>query len=402
MSNTVPDGWALREAESLYIRLRVPRVYDRNQVTPTGKYPVIDQSESGRIGYLNSIPEFNCDNESSLTTFANHTCAVRQMDKPFGVIQNVFPLKAQSDVSQEFLFQILHGAIPQDGYRGHYPQLRETQFLTPPLPEQQKIATILSSVDNVIETTLAQIDKLKDLKTGMMQELLTKGIGSGGVPHTEFKDSPVGRIPGSWEVCTLGDVTKDSAFGPRFSSDFYSETGNFGCIRTTDIDENWDIDYSTVPLAELNFNGFKSHILREGDLLVTRSGTCGVVDVFQEQPVPMVAAAFLIRFRLLGSVNPWFIRSAMMSTSTQESIQMLASGGVQKNLSGTNLKTLLLPLPSKEEQDEIVHCIKSVSEKITLTEQKKDQLTSFKKALMQDLLTGKVRVNVDQKETAVA
>jgi type I restriction enzyme S subunit len=116
----------------------------------------------------------------------------------------------------------------------------------------------------------------------------------------------------------------------------------------------------------------------------------------------MVAAAFLIRFRLLDSVNPWFVRSVMMSTSTQESIQMLASGGVQKNLSGTNLKTLPLPLPSKEEQDEIVHCINSVSKRITLIEEKKDRLTSLKKALMQDLLTGKVRVNIDQKESAVA
>ncbi|MBA4502124.1 restriction endonuclease subunit S [Marinobacterium marinum] len=277
----------------------------------------------------------------------------------------------------------------------------EYQFAKPPLPEQQKIAAILSSVDDVIEKTRAQIDKLKDLKTGMMQELLTKGIGPDGKPHTEFKDSPVGRIPVSWEVCTLGEITKDSAFGPRFSSDFYSETGNFGCIRTTDINENWDIDYSTVPLAQLNFNEFQSHILRDGDLLVTRSGTCGVVDVFQEQPLPMIAAAFLIRFRLLDSVNPWFVRSVMMSTSTQESIQMLASGGVQKNLSGTNLKTLPLPLPSKEEQDQIVCCINSVSKKIAVIEKRKDLLTSLKKALMQDLLTGKVRVNVEDKEVAV-
>ena len=54
----------------------------------------------------------------------------------------------------------------------------------PPLPEQQKIAAILSSVDGVIEKTQAQIDKLKDLKTGMMQELLTKGVGENGTPHT--------------------------------------------------------------------------------------------------------------------------------------------------------------------------------------------------------------------------
>ena len=81
---------------------------------------------------------------------------------------------------------------------------------------------------------------------------------------------------------------------------------------------------------------------------------------------------------------------------------MLASGGVQKNLSGTSLKTLLLPLPSKAEQDKIVCFIKSVSEKIALTEHKKVRLIATKKALMQDLLTGKVHVQVSARELAEA
>ena len=72
--------------------------------------------------------------------------------------------------------------------------------MLPPLPEQKKIASILTSVDDVIEKTEAQISKLQDLKKGMMTELLTKGIG-----HTEFKDSPVGRIPvhGKLEYCKM-------------------------------------------------------------------------------------------------------------------------------------------------------------------------------------------------------
>ena len=69
------------------------------------------------------------------------------------------------------------------------------QFNFPPLPEQKKIASILTSVDEVIENTQKQIDKLQDLKKATMNELLTKGIG-----HTEFKDSELGRIPKSWEV----------------------------------------------------------------------------------------------------------------------------------------------------------------------------------------------------------
>ena len=73
--------------------------------------------------------------------------------------------------------------------------LKAFPIIKPPLPEQQKIASILTSVDEVIEKTQTQINKLQDLKKATMNELLTRGIG-----HTEFKDSPVGRIPLSWEV----------------------------------------------------------------------------------------------------------------------------------------------------------------------------------------------------------
>ena len=76
--------------------------------------------------------------------------------------------------------------------------IREVEKAFPPLPEQKKIASILTSVDEVIETTQKQIDKLQDLKKATMNELLTKGIG-----HTEFKDSELGRIPKSWNEITF-------------------------------------------------------------------------------------------------------------------------------------------------------------------------------------------------------
>ena len=71
----------------------------------------------------------------------------------------------------------------------------------PPLPEQQKIAAILSTVDEQISTTDKIIEKSKELKKGLMQKLFSEGIG-----HTEFKDTKVGRIPKDWEVIQLGEL----------------------------------------------------------------------------------------------------------------------------------------------------------------------------------------------------
>ncbi len=416
MSNAVPDGWSMQRQGDI-CEFSNGRAYKLSEWEKEGT-PVIrlqNLTGSGKEFYYSNLelPERQYCNSGDLlymwsATFGPHIWKGQKAIYHYH-IWKVTP--DEVNLTKDYSYQLL-GYKTQEWLNKsngmgilHVTKggMEDLSLTLPPLPEQQKIAAILSSVDDVIEKTQAQIDKLKDLKTGMMQELLSPIEGSeqsksacGGNKsgHTEFKDSPVGRIPVGWDVCTLGDITTESAFGPRFSSDYYSESGNIGCIRTTDMDENWDIDYSTVPLAGLNFEEFESHILSDGDLLVTRSGTCGVVDVFQEQPVPMVAAAFLIRFRLSDTVNPWFIRLSMMSSSIQENIQMLASGGVQKNLSGTNLKTLRLPLPSKEEQNRIVGVVSSINERIALATKKRNQLEATKKALMQDLLTGIVRVTV--------
>ncbi len=109
-------------------------------------------------------------------------------------------------------------------------QVRDFEIPLPPLPEQQKIAKILTSVDEVIETTETQINKLKDLKKGMMDELLTKGIG-----HTEFKDSAVGRIPVGWEVSSLGQVGKWSGGGTPSKSNILFWVGKIPWVSPKDM-----------------------------------------------------------------------------------------------------------------------------------------------------------------------
>ena len=159
--------------------------------------------------------------------------------------------------------------------------LRDLTIPVPPLPEQKKIATILTSVDTVIEKTHAQIVKLNDLKTSMMQELLTKGIGPDGKPHTEFKDSPVGRIPVGWECRTLETMLSKSKYpmrsGPFGSSLLKSELVKIG-IPYLGIDNVHREHFS---------NNFKRHVTQEkfmelekyrvfpNDVMITIMGTVG-------------------------------------------------------------------------------------------------------------------------------
>lgn len=195
-----------------------------------------------------------------------------------------------------------------------------------------------------------------------------------------------------WRKVTLKDVTCGNAFGPRFSSDLYSTTGNIGTIRTTDLDDEGKINYSTIPFAELLEDNVRSHLLNDGDLLITRSGTCGIPCIFESQEKPIVAGAFLIRFQLTTAVVPKFLHSLLKSGPLQRQIESMASGGVQKNLTGTNLLKLRFALPPLPEQQKIAAILSTWDRAIELTEKLIAAKQKRKQALMQQLLTGKVRL----------
>lgn len=199
-------------------------------------------------------------------------------------------------------------------------------------------------------------------------------------------------VPSGWKAITLGDLVTDSAFGPRFSSDLYSENGDIGTIRTTDLCGEGTINYQTIPYASLDVEEFSSHILESGDLLITRSGTCGIPCIFEEQEKPIIAGAFLIRFKLKNDVAPSYLHSLLKYDVTQHHISKMASGGVQKNLTGTNLKKLKLHVPEYNEQRKIAKILSTWDKAISTKERLIDNSKQQKKALMQQLLTGKNRL----------
>ncbi len=102
----------------------------------------------------------------------------------------------------------------------------------PPLPEQRKIAEILSAVDNAIQKVDEAIAKTERLKKGLMQELLTKGIG-----HTEFKDTEIGRIPKEWGIVRLGDVAELKSGTPSRQKPEYWENGTIPWVKSGELND---------------------------------------------------------------------------------------------------------------------------------------------------------------------
>ncbi len=271
--------------------------------------------------------------------------------------------------------------------------LSEIEILEPPLPEQQKIATILSSVDDVIEKTRAQIDKLKDLKTGMMQELLTKGIG-----HTEFKDSPVGRIPHSWDVFQLSQLARIGSSKRILQSEYVEEGVPFyrskEVIRRSKGLEIENTLYISVDrFLELS-DKFGSP--KKGDILITAVGTIGTVYLVEDREFYFKDGNLLWLRDIKAKVSSEYLAKIMQSEQFQDYIKRVIGGSSQSALTIEKLAELHVLLPRKEEQYQIVSILSSIESKYYLAMNKLNTLKSVKKALMQDLLTGKVRVKTQK------
>ena len=323
--------------------------------------------------------------------------AVSAINGKHGATDNDFLLYAIESNSRELLNTVQGSGQPN--LSGQL--IKSLSFPVPPLLEQQKIATILSSVDDVIEKTRAQIDKLKDLKTGMMQELLTKGIG-----HTEFKDSPVGRIPASWSVVPLDSVvsTMESGWSPQCESN-PARSGEWAILKTTAV--TWSgFDFRANKKLPEQLEPRPAIQVEPHDILITRAGPServGVVSYVAYVPSRIMLSDKLIRIKANQDQNPQFL-SFWLSTEFVRNFFAQRTTGLaqsQTNISQEILKSVPCAIPPLAEQNVISNAIAALERELNLKREILQHKKSLKKSLMQDLLTGKVRVKLTDKESAV-
>nr|WP_272875265.1 restriction endonuclease subunit S [Turicibacter bilis] len=261
--------------------------------------------------------------------------------------------------------------------------LREVSVLIPAIKEQQKIADILSSVDAVIEKTEQVIAKTEEVKKGLMQQLLTKGIG-----HTEFKQTEIGEIPIAWSVKRIKDLVSFSggAQPPRKEFVFEPREGYIRLIQIRDYKNDKYATYIPKELAKKLCDATDIMIGRYGPpIFQILRGIEGAYNVALIKAIPDEIYLnkdylyyFLQRQDLFNLIDHLSQRS-----SGQTGIDMEA------------LNNFGFPLPQLEEQMEIVKIIRNIENKIHTEKIKYSKLNAVKTGLMQHLLTGKTRVKVD-------
>ncbi|WP_172198073.1 restriction endonuclease subunit S [Saccharibacillus qingshengii] len=275
---------------------------------------------------------------------------------------------------------------------------KDTLNIEVPLPtinEQQKIAEILSSVDEAIEKTEAIIKQTETVKKGLMKELLTKGIG-----HTEFKQTEVGQMPKAWEVKSLKETTEKIQDGTHFSPKTVEE----GVLYVTSRNiRPFKFDWNTTEYIsqEDHEKIYKRCNVKRGDVLLTKDGANtgnALVNTIDEEFSLLSSVCFI---RCSEVLNNMFLCQYLNSEMFRKEMALKMTGNAIKRLTLTIINNLKIPFPSIEEQNHIAQILCSFDQRREVEEQRLNKLSNLKKSLMQSLLTGKVRVNVDQPEVLV-
>ncbi|MUK78890.1 hypothetical protein GNP84_18570 [Aliivibrio fischeri] len=401
MSEFVPEGWTLLEVQKAF-KLGRGRVISKPEIRDNpGHYPVFS-SQSKDNGKMGSINTYDFDGEYiTWTTDGAYAGTVFHRKGQFNCTNVCGTLQDNGnyDVFPNFVARYLSTVAKSHvSYVGN-PKLMngtfgEIEFLLPPFPEQQKIAAILTSVDEVIEKTQAQINKLKDLKKGMMQELLTRGVGVDGKPHTEFKDSPVGRIPKGWD-CVQMDTICEKITDGEHQTPIRTNDGYY-LLSARNVRDGY-IDLTNVDyVGEAEFQRISKRISpKQGDVLISCSGSVGRVAVVPPGlEFSMVRSVAILQLKS-ECVDSEFMALQVSATAIQYQIEQSLSQQAQANLFQGAIKKLIVVVPSLLEQQQIANIVNSMTVKIITQQNKLKATKSLKKALMQDLLTGKVRVKVD-------
>ena len=281
-------------------------------------------------------------------------------------------------------------------------KLESMRLLAPPLPEQKKIAAILASVDEAIEATEAVIEQTRRVKKGLLEELLTQGIG-----HTSFKETKIGEIPEAWEVVKVRDLITsiDSGWSPKCEGR-EAPIGTWGVLKTSAV--TWDgYDESEQKMLPSVLEPRPRAEVKEEDVLITRAGPqdrVGVVAYVNATRSKLMLSDKLIRLRAdTEKIEPDFLSLALSSTPIQYRWQGICSGlaSSQTNISQKTIQNTGIMVPPLSEQQEIASMIGSFSQKIREATKPLMALKHIKKGLLQDLLTGEVRVDIEEAEEAV-
>jgi type I restriction enzyme S subunit len=383
-----PDDWG---AEGLPI-IRIEQLKNPNAPADfyAGKLPEKNIIEDGDLIFSWSASLF-------LRIWKNGRAALNQ---------HLFKVVEKPGVNREFLKSFIEFYLPELTKASHGSTMqhitrKELEKFSAQFPidetEQEKIADVIAALDRAIEQTEALIAKQQRIKTGLMQDLLTKGVDAHGNIRSEaahaFKDSPLGRIPVEWDVSPAEKLC-EAVIDCKNRTPPEAPDGH-SVIRTPNV-RNGEFVWT-----DLTFTDSKSYEIwtargrpRTGDVVITREAPFGEACIIPNQLyAPCLGQRMMMYQPDPRKIRADYLVAAIYSQRVQKRLLELAGGSTVGHIRVGDIRTLPIPHPvNVKEQESIASVLNGISDGLKDTSNNLGKIYALKRGLMHDLLTGNRRV----------
>ena len=288
--------------------------------------------------------------------------------------------------------------LTSDVWNLHFDEFARIRLtFVPGYVEQERIAAILSSVDDAIEKSQAVIDQVQVVKRGLMQELLTRGLPG---QQRRFKETEIGEIREDWNFLPLGALAtphrglQTGPFGSQLHASEYTSTG-VPVLMPKDMMDGRVSDADSARIPEARAEELSRHRVKAGDLLFARRGDIGRVGLITKHEEDWLCGTGCLRFRPRDETVSPYLRHW---TTWPKSVRWLnehAVGQTMLNLNTSILGRLPVALPGESERSAIVDVLEALDRRVLTLEESVSGLLTVKRALMSVLLTGELRVTPD-------
>jgi type I restriction enzyme S subunit len=405
---SIPREWDVRRFGDVFDKRRESiEAKDEESV----RYVGLDDLESGNI-YLQDYDENGADRSSDR--------GFREGDVLFGKLRpylnkaavalfdgicssDLIPIYATDEADDDFLIYLMHSKVMRDRAiatmsgtnlpRTSWGDIASTRFPHPPVSEQRRIAAVLSTVDEEIQQTGEIIKTAEDTKQGLEQDLvLGHGLAN---DYQTIKLGPQSvQVPAEWSRSTFeGVATIEKGNTPKTSNDEYYG-GDIIWVTPDDLSTLYEeengkyIDDSDRKLTQAGLESTSVDIVDPDSVMFTsRSYGIGKTAICT---VPAATNQGIIAFKPNSEMSVEYLYHYL--NWIMDYIISLSGVSTFPEISKSDVSSISVPIPTPEHQDRIIEVLKQADEKIALEREHKQKLQELRRGLMQDLLTGDVRV----------
>ena len=401
----IPDDWEVKKLGDLF-EMKAGGDVDKNHfsfyINNIFKYKIFSNGleNEGIYGYTD-LPKYK---GNAITITGRGTVGVSMYrNEDFDAVIRLLVLNSKQEKSTNnfFISELINSIVkfPNESTgvpQLTVPQIKDIQIPLPPLAEQQRIAKTLSDVDAVISTTEKLIQKKKNIKQGTMQQLLSgKKRLPGFAKSVEFKQTDFGIIPVDWKLVSLNSLIadiSDGPFGSNLKTEHYTNEKEARIIQLSNVGEDGWNDENTKYTTYLHAQEIKRCIVPYGSIVVAKMMPAGRAIICPNVDKMYVLGSDCVRISPNTLLDSLFFVYFAKTSFYLEQIKDNTQGSTRARTSVSKLKTIQIALPPKAEQTAIANILSSMDKEIETLNTKLEKYRNLKTAMMQQLLTGKIRL----------